>query len=336
MYAENGDWLAVTGAEKELDQAVSAYLAGQGSWAAVEDAAEALADTYANVVLQVDGTNEGLYVSYVQGEETAHSSPTRRQSPRQTWTMPIIRRNSSQTHNNDLADASPRPTTSSWTICKRLTTTTWLRTRSNWRRRSTATSTFATTPTRWPTRSTMTRRPWPTRTTTTQSSTAEEFAAEPTPCGTDAGRRGGRRRNGAENADAAADQVQADAEAHSAVTYDDALAAAGTAYATAADAAGAALMDDTVQAEEQYIDQYAQDMVNSAPSGDAAAAAYAAYYTALGSDWAAQARRRRLGLADRRPAACDSQAQNQIRPTLRPSKGWSTRWSRRRWAWCPG
>ena len=92
-----------------------------------------------------------------------------------------------------------------------------------------------------------------------------------------------------EDADAAADQAQADADAASATTYDDALAAAGTVYANAADAAGAALMDNTVQAEEQYIDQYAQDMVNSAGSGDAAAAAYAAYYTTLGSDWAAQA-----------------------------------------------
>ena len=59
----------MTGPAKAYDQAGSAYLAGQGSWAAVEDAAEALADTYANVVLQVVGTNEGLYDSYVQGEE---------------------------------------------------------------------------------------------------------------------------------------------------------------------------------------------------------------------------------------------------------------------------
>ena len=68
--------------------------------------------------------------------------------------------------------------------------------------------------------------------------------------------------------------------------YLSTFAAAG---AGKADAAGASLMDNTVQAEEQYIDQYAQDMVNTAASGDAAAAAWAAYYTSLGSDWAAQA-----------------------------------------------
>ena len=104
MYAENGDWLAVTGAEKELDQAVSAYLAGQGSWAAVEDAAEALADTYANVVLQVDGTNEGLYVSYVQGEETAFVTE-QKAIAQANLDYANNAAQAAQTHNNNLADA---------------------------------------------------------------------------------------------------------------------------------------------------------------------------------------------------------------------------------------
>ena len=288
LYAENGDWLAVTGPAKAYDQARAAYLAGQGSWAAVEDAAEALADTYANVVLQVDGTNEGLYDSYVQGEEKefvteqkaiaqanldfANNAATAAQTRNDKIadalkTYNVTLDNLQEAYNNDIATHEEQLATKIngyIQVCD---------------------DAYATAYQVYDDASAAADADYDDAIVTAEDTQTEADAAS-------AQTLADAQDDAAavqEDADAAADQAQADADAASATTYDDALAAAGTVYANAADAAGAALMDNTVQAEEQYIDQYAQDMVNSAGSGDAAAAAYAAYYTTLGSDWAAQA-----------------------------------------------